>query len=66
MNINALKQEYYDDTDEIRVTEIEEKSIAPPLKGKKASQKEMAAKVNDGIKDWGEKYRDRALWFVTL
>ena len=48
------------------VTEIEEKLIAPPLKGKKASQKEMAAKVNDGIKDWGEKYRDRALWFVTL
>jgi GLPGLI family protein len=48
-----------------QITETDEKMIMPPSKGKKANQKEMAAKVNEGIKDWGQ-FRDRSLWFVTL
>ena len=48
-----------------QITETDEKMIIPPSKGKKANQKEMAAKVNEGIKDWGQ-FRDRSLWFVTL
>jgi GLPGLI family protein len=49
-----------------QITDADEKAIIPPVKGKKANQKEMTAKVNEGIKDWGEKYHDRAMWFVIL
>ena len=48
------------------ITPTDEKKIVPPAKGKKASQKDMVGKVNDGIKSWGEKYRSKAIWFVTL
>jgi GLPGLI family protein len=48
------------------VTDNDEKKILPPAKGKKANQKDMIGKVNDGIKSWGEKYRSKAIWFVTL
>lgn len=50
----------------VQIADAEEKMIMPPIKGRKANQKEMASKVNEGIKDWGVKYRDRALWFVSL
>jgi len=48
------------------ITENDVKKIIPPAKGKKADQKDMIGKVNDGIKSWGEKYRSKAIWFVTL
>ena len=48
------------------ITDADEKKIVAPAKGKKANQKDMVGKVNDGIKDWGEKYRSKAIWFVTL
>ena len=40
--------------------------IAAPVKGKKASGKEMIDKVNTGISDWGDKFRNKAIWFVSL
>jgi GLPGLI family protein len=42
------------------------KKITAPAKGKSANSKEMIDKVNKGIRDWGEKYRSKAIWFVTL
>lgn len=44
----------------------EEKKIAPPSKGKDSNETELLTKINEGIKDWGEKFRDRSLWFVSL
>lgn len=44
----------------------DENKITAPQKGKKASMKEMTTTINAGIKDWGEKYRDRAIWLSTL
>lgn len=44
----------------------DEKKISPPTKGKKANQKDMLEKVNDAIKDWGDKYRDRSIWLSSL
>jgi GLPGLI family protein len=49
-----------------QLSAADEQAIMPPAKGKKSNQKELTARVTEGIKDWGEKYRDRALWFVTL
>jgi len=43
----------------------EEKKISPPTKGKKGNEKEVLTKINDGTKNWG-KFRDRAMWFVSL
>jgi hypothetical protein len=48
------------------MTEVPASQLNPPSKGKKASEKEMVDRINDGIKDWGEKYRNKAIWFVTL
>lgn len=47
------------------VREDQAKIIAP-AKGKKASTKDMINKVADVVKNWGEKYRDRSIWFITL
>ena len=47
-------------------TAVDENKITAPQKGKKASMKEMTTTINAGIKDWGEKYRDRAIWLSTL
>jgi GLPGLI family protein len=44
----------------------DETKIVAPAKGKKVSDHEAISKVNDGIKDWGEKYRDKALWLTSL
>ena len=44
----------------------DEKKISPPLKGKKATNKEMITSVNNGIKNWGDKYRDKAIWLSSL
>lgn len=44
----------------------DETKIVAPAKGKKVSDTEALKKVNDGIKDWGEKYRDKALWMTSL
>ena len=44
----------------------DEKKLVPPSKGKKSNETEMLGKINDGIKAWGDKYRDRAMWFVSL
>jgi GLPGLI family protein len=40
--------------------------IIAPVKGKKASTKDMINKVADVVKNWGEKYRDRSIWFISL
>lgn len=48
------------------ITDKDEKKIIPPVKGKKANEKDMIGKINEGIKNWGEKYRNKAIWFVTL
>jgi GLPGLI family protein len=48
------------------INEADEKVIAPPTKGKKSNLNDVTSKVNDGIKDWGEKYRGRIMWFVML
>lgn len=44
----------------------EEKNISPPAKGKKANEKEMLGKIDDAIKNWGEKYRARSIWLISL
>lgn len=44
----------------------EERKMIAPAKGKKASEKELMGKIKDGIKDWGDKYYHRAVWFSTL
>ena len=48
------------------ISDKDEKMIIPPAKGKKANQKDMIGKVNEGVKSWGEKYRGKMMWFVTL
>jgi GLPGLI family protein len=48
------------------LTAGEETKIVPPARGKKVSETELITKVNDGIKDWGEKYRDKAMWLTSL
>lgn len=50
-----------------QIKDTDEKTIVPPTKGKKANQKEMISKVNEGTKDetW-QNFHSRALWFVTL
>ena len=40
--------------------------IQPPLKGKKATGKEMTTSINDGIKHWGAKYLHKSIWFASL
>jgi len=48
------------------LTSADEKRIVPPSKGKKANEKELADEIRDGIKDWGEKWYHRSVWFSTL
>ena len=48
------------------ISPADETKIAAPAKGKKATSTDMIAKVADVIKNWGEKYRDRSIWFITL
>ncbi len=44
----------------------DEKTILAPTKGKKAGEKDMVNSVNTAIKNWGDKYRDRSIWAITL
>ena len=44
----------------------DEKRITPPAKGKKANEKELAQQIKDGIKNWGDKWYHRSVWFATL
>lgn len=46
--------------------EEDSNALHPPGKGRKASNEELESTINAGIKDWGEKYRDRSLWFASL
>lgn len=48
------------------ISAADEAKIAAPAKGKKANTNDMIAKVAEGIKNWGEKWRDRSIWFITL
>ena len=48
------------------LTPTDEKRIVPPTKGKKANEKELAQQIKDGIKDWGDKWYHRSVWFSTL
>jgi GLPGLI family protein len=48
------------------LTPSDEKKIVAPTKGKKANEKELAQQIKDGIKDWGDKWYHRAVWFSTL
>lgn len=49
------------------INDNDEKTIVPPIKGKKVNQKEIIAKVDEGTKDdtW-QNLHNRALWFVSL
>ncbi|MGZ8543664.1 MAG: GLPGLI family protein [Flavisolibacter sp.] len=48
------------------ITASDEQKITPPQKGKKSTQPEMIGKVRDGIRNWGEKYYHKAIWYSTL
>ena len=48
------------------ITPAEASKIKPPTRGKKSSREEMITTIDNGIKSWGTKYRDRAIWFATL
>jgi hypothetical protein len=37
-----------------------------PVRGRKANNKEMMSKVNEGMKDWGGKWREKAVWLSSL
>jgi GLPGLI family protein len=49
-----------------QLTPADEKKMISPAKGKKTNEKDMLEKIKDGIKDWGDKYYHRAVWFATL
>lgn len=44
----------------------DEAKIVAPARGKKATSSEMMNKVNEGMKDWGGKYREKAIWLTAL
>lgn len=44
----------------------EETKIIAPARGKKVNDQELLSTVNAGIKDWGERYRDKAMWMTSL
>ena len=44
----------------------EESKIVAPTKGKKVTEKEVIAKVEEGFKDWPEKYRGLSMWMTSL
>ncbi|MEP7372673.1 MAG: GLPGLI family protein [Chitinophagaceae bacterium] len=48
------------------ISPADEGKLMAPVKGKKAAAKDMINKVADVVKNWGEKYRDRSIWFITL
>jgi GLPGLI family protein len=48
------------------LTPVDEKKMIPPTKGKKGNEIEMLGKIKDGIKNWGDKYYHRAIWFTVL
>lgn len=48
------------------ISDGEARKINPPSKGKKGTQKEVLDKVDDAISDWGEKYRNKAIWFLEI
>lgn len=48
------------------INPAEEQKITPPQKGKKSTQPEMIGRVRESIKNWGEKYYHKAIWFSTL
>lgn len=48
------------------LTPSDEKKMAPPTKGKKANEKELIEKINDGIKDYNKNFFHRSVWFSTL
>jgi len=48
------------------LTPADERKIMPPAKGKKANEKELAQQIKDGIKNWGDKWYHRSVWFATL
>jgi GLPGLI family protein len=48
------------------LNDAEAKKISAPTKGKKSSQADMVGIIKDGIKDWGEKYYHKAIWFSVL
>lgn len=48
------------------LNEKDEKLLLPPTKGKKAGDKDLVNTVNEAIKNWGDKYRDRSIWSITL
>lgn len=48
------------------LTAADERSIVPATKGKKANEKELAQQIKEGIKNWGDKWYHRSVWFATL
>jgi GLPGLI family protein len=48
------------------LTASDERNMIPPSKGKKANEKELAQQIKDGIKNWGDKWYHRSVWFATL
>lgn len=44
----------------------DEAKIIAPTRGRKVTEKEALAKVEDGLKDWGDKYRGLSMWFTSL
>jgi len=48
------------------LSEKDKKALAAPAKGKKATGDDMVKTVDNAIKDWGNQYHDRAIWFLSL
>lgn len=48
------------------IEEKDEKKIAAPAKGKKATDKELTETMNSGLKQWGPKYKNPSIWSATL
>ena len=48
------------------IKETEMTKIAAPTKGKGSTSRQMLTKIDEGINDWGRKYRDKSIWFASL
>lgn len=48
------------------LTPGEESKIVAPTKGRKVTEKEVLTKVQEGFKDWPERYRGLSMWMTSL
>lgn len=48
------------------LSEKDQKLISPPTKGKKSSEEDVLGSIDEAMKNWWDKSRDRNMWLATL